>query len=68
MSSTREDIDKLLGSLTQKDLRQVRHFVRVLLNEPEEISEEEWEEACKGSEEFQQGEWVRWQDVKRQDV
>ena len=68
MSATREEIDRLLGSLTEKDLGQVRSFVKVLLRPPEEISEEELEELHKGEEEFRRGDWVRWKEIRRRDV
>ena len=68
MSATRKEINQLLGSLTEKDLGQVRSFVKVLLRPPEEISEEELQEVRKGEEEFLRGDWVRWEEVRRKDV
>ena len=68
MSATRTEIDQLLESLTEKYLRQVRDFVKVLVQEPEELTEQEQDELPKGEEEFRRGEWVKWQDVRRRDV
>ena len=68
MSATRKEINQLLESLTEKDLGQVRSFVKVLLRPPEEISEEELQEVRKGEEEFLRGDWVRWEEVRRKDV
>ena len=68
MSATRKEIDQLLGSLTEKDLRKVRSFVNVLLRPPEKISEEELQEVRKGEEEFRRGDWVRWEDVRPRGV
>ena len=48
MSATRKEINQLLESLTEKDLRKVRSFVKVLLRTPEKISEEELQEVRKG--------------------
>ena len=68
MSATRNEINQLLGSLTEKDLRKVRSFVKVLLRPAEKISEEELQEVRKGEEEFRRGDWVRWEDVRTRSV
>lgn len=68
MSAVRDEIIELLGSLTEEELRQVGAFVKVLLRGPEKITEKEWQEVRQGEEEFQQGDWVRWEDIRRKDV
>ena len=68
MASTKKEIHLLLESLTEKELRQVRGFVKVLLKEPEELTEQESQELAEGEEEFRRDDWVKWQDVRRQDV
>ena len=68
MSAIREELSQLLATLPEKDLNQVRDFVKVLLQEPEDLTEDEWREVNKGKEEFRRGEWVRWEDVRRTDV
>ena len=68
MSNSREQLNQLLGSLVDEDLEEVLSFVKVLLSEPEELTQKEWREAKKGEEEVRRGEWVRWEDVKRTDV
>jgi hypothetical protein len=68
MSATREELQRLLESLPEEELPQVRDFVKVLLEEPEDLTEEEWRELCEGEEEIRRGEWVWWEEVRRKDV
>jgi hypothetical protein len=68
MSATRDELNQLLESLPEEELAQVLDFVKVLLEEPEDLTDEEWEEVRKGEEEIKRGEWVRWEDVRRTDV
>ena len=68
MATMLDEIHRLLELLPEKDLSQVRDFVKALLQEPVEITEEEAKEVRKGEREFQRGDWVRWQDVRRRDV
>ena len=41
---------------------------RVLLSEPDDLSEEEIEELLAGEDEIKRGEWVAWDAVRRKDV
>ena len=68
MSTMKDELHQLVESLSEEDLHQVHDFVKVLLEEPDDLTPEEWEEAIKGEEEVRRGEWVRWRDVKRTDV
>jgi hypothetical protein len=68
MSTIRYELHQLLDRLPEPELSQVRDFMKVLLEEREELTDEEWEEVGKGEEEIQRGEWVRWEDVRRTDV
>ena len=68
MTAIRDELHQLVESLPEEDLTQVRDFVKVLLEEPEELTQEEWQEVREGEAEFRRGEWVKWQDVRRKDV
>lgn len=65
MSNSREQLNQLLRSLVDEDLEEVLSFVKVLLNEPDELTEKEWREVKRGEEEIRRGEWVRWEDLKQ---
>ncbi len=39
-----------------------------LLNIPEDMTEEELMDFLAGEEEFEQGDWVKWEDIKRTDI
>jgi hypothetical protein len=64
MGTRRDDLNQLLELLPEEELAQVLDFVRVLLEDPEDLTEKEWEEVHKGEEEIRHGEWVRWEDVR----
>jgi hypothetical protein len=68
MTAIRDELRQLVESLPEEDLTQVRDFVKVLLREPEELTESQLQEVHEGEAEFRRGEWVRWQDVRRKDV
>ena len=68
MTTLREVLHRLVESLPEEELTEAHDFLRVLLEEPEELTEEEWQEVREGEEEFERGEWVRWEDVRRKDV
>lgn len=68
MSTLREEIHRLVESLAEEDLPEVRAFVRVLLKGPEDLTEEEQREVEAGEAEVKRGEWVWWEDIKRTDV
>lgn len=68
MTTTRDEIYELLESLPDENLEDVRNFVMVLLSEPDNLTEDEWQEVRKGEEEVRQGKWVTWEDIKRTDV
>ena len=65
MSNPREQLNQLLGSLVDEDLEEILSFLKVLLSEPDELTEKEWQEVKKGDEEVRRGEWVRWEDLKQ---
>ena len=62
------------GRLTGIDIQGAKKLAglsdsdQVLLSEPDELTEEEWEEVHAGLEDFDQGHWVKWQVVRRTDV
>ena len=68
MSATRDELHQLVESLPEKELDEVLSFVKILLQEPEELTEEEWREVREGKEEIHRGEWMWWQDIKRTDI
>ena len=68
MSATLEEVHKLLASLPEKDMSRVRDFVKVLLEEPDDLTDEERKDVRKGQSEFRRGAWVKWEDVRRRDV
>ena len=63
MSTIREELHQLVDLLPEQELIQVHDLVKVLLVEPEDLTEEEWEEVVKGEKEVERGEWVRWEEV-----
>ncbi len=68
MSSIRDELYQLVESLPDGDLSQVLDFVRVLVAEPEKLTEKERRVVRKGEEEVRRGEWVKWEDIRRDDV
>ena len=68
MSVLREELHQLLGSLPEEELSQVRDFLKVLLEEPDDLTEEERQEVREGEDEIRRGEWVWWEEVRRKDV
>jgi hypothetical protein len=68
MSATKEELHRLLESLPEEELSQVRDFVKVLIEEPEDLTEEERQEVREGEEEVRRGEWVWWEEVRRKGV
>ena len=65
---TKEELHTLLDSLPESELDQVHNFMLVLLQEPEDLSEDDAKEFREGEAEIERGEWVWWKDVKREDV
>ena len=68
MSTIRHDLHQLVDLLSEAELIQVYDLAKMLLVEPDDLTESEVEEVAKGEEEVRRGEWVRWEDVKRTDV
>lgn len=68
MTALKEELIRQLDSLSDHELAEVLDFVRVLQEEPEELSPEEAEDLRSSKGEVARGEWVRWQDIKRPDV
>jgi hypothetical protein len=58
MSATREELRRLLKSLPEERLDEVRDLMVVLTKEPEDLT----------TEELRTGDWVWWRDIKRKDV
>lgn len=68
MTALKQELIRRLDELSDRELAEVLDFVRVLQQEPEELSPEETEELQASRGEVGRGEWVRWQDIKRSDV
>ena len=68
MLTIREELLQRLDTLSEDELIQVLDFVRLLQAEPESLTPEEIQELHASRAEVAQGEWVRWQDVKRTDA
>jgi hypothetical protein len=68
MGAVRDQLIEDLKRLSEDDLAVVRDFVRVLLEEEEDLTAEEAAEFDAGREEIARGEWARWEDVRRTDV
>ncbi len=68
MSAIRDELYQLVESLPEEELAQVLDFVRVLLEEPEILTEKARRAVQKGEEEVRRGEWVKWEDIRRKDV
>ena len=47
MSTAKEELSQLIDSLEEEDAKAVRDFVKILLAEPDEVSEDEWKEIRK---------------------
>ena len=68
MTAIRDEIHQLVEVLIDDQLAEVRDFLKVLAKEPEELTDEEWDEVLEGEEEFRRGEWVTWESIRRKDV
>ena len=68
MATVKEELIEELNHLRVKDLVTVREFVRVLLEEEEDLTPEEAAEFDAGQAEITRGEWVRWEEIRRTDV
>lgn len=65
------DADKQLVGIDIQDAKKQANLSdmdQVLLSEPDDLTDEEWEEAQGGLEEFKKGQWVNWHTVRRMDV
>ena len=68
MYAIREEVHRLVEALSYEEMAGVRDFLNVLMREPLELTDEEWQEVSDREEEFRKGEWLRWEDVIRTDV
>lgn len=68
MGVARDERSRLLKSLPEDDVCQVRDFVKVLLKDPEELSGEACREVQELEKELLRGDWMRREDVRRGDV
>lgn len=68
MSALREELHQLVEGLSEDDLSEVKDFVKVLLKEPDELTDDELADLDGGQKEIRQGDWTWLEDVKRNDV
>jgi hypothetical protein len=61
----KEEIMEQIQRLSDEEMSQVLDFIKLLREQPEELSNRELEEIKAGQEEFARGEWSRWEDIKR---
>jgi len=66
--ATREEIHRLVDQLSESLLPEAANFIKVIMREPEGLTEDELQEVELAEDEFQRGEFVRWPDNKRTDV
>lgn len=62
---TKGKIIEQIESLSDEGVSQVLDFIKLLREQPEELTEREREEIKAGQEELARGEWSRWKDVRR---
>jgi len=68
MATVKEELIEELNHLRVEDLVTVHEFVRVLLEEEEDLTPEEAADFEAGRAEIARGEWVRWEEIRRTDV
>ena len=56
------------GAVVRADDGVIHDLIRVLLEEPEELTPEERAEVEAGEAEIARGEWVRWEEIRRTEV
>lgn len=66
--ATREEVHKLVDQISDRLLPEAANFIKVIMREPDELTEDELQELELTEDEFQRGEFVRWADNKRTDV
>ena len=68
MNATREEVHRLVDSLPNEGLDELRELILELMREPVDLTDEELEEMEKGKEELRRGEWAWWEDIRRKDA
>ena len=52
MYAIREEVHRLVEALSDEEMAEVRDFLNVLMREPLELTDEEWQEVSDREEEF----------------
>jgi predicted transcriptional regulator len=65
MARVKEELMRELDQLPPEELAAVRNYVRVLRQQPEELTLEERADVEAGEAEIARGEWVNWEDIRR---
>jgi predicted transcriptional regulator len=65
MATVKAELMRELDQLSPKGLAAVRNYVRVLLQQPEELTPDERAEVEAGEAEIARGDCVNWEDIRR---
>lgn len=63
--TTREEVHRLVDQLSDRLLPEAANFIKVIMRESDDLTEEESREVELAKDEFQRGEFIRWPDNKR---
>ncbi|MCH7800457.1 MAG: hypothetical protein IIC24_02825 [Chloroflexi bacterium] len=66
--ATREEVHSLVDQLSDRLLPEAANFIKVIMREPDDLTEDEMQELELAEDEFQRGEFVRWPENKRTDT
>jgi len=64
MSISREELHKAIERLPNERLQEALDYLRVLLEEPEELTPEEWEEVRAGQKEIAKGKGISLEEIE----
>jgi hypothetical protein len=68
MSTTKQELRKMVGELSDDESRILLKFAGWLKEQKEELTEKEMAILSKGQQQIQNGDYVWWRDIKRTDV
>jgi hypothetical protein len=68
MSTTKQELRKMVGELSDDESRILLKFASWLKEQKEELTEKEMAVLLKGQQQVNDGDFVWWRDIKRTDV
>mgnify|MGYP001586762034 CR=1 FL=1 len=68
MSATKQELEKVVGQLSEDESRILLRFAEWLLDQEEQLTEKEIAILHRGERQIQKGDFVWWRDVKRTKV